>query len=51
MEECCLLACYPWLAQPAFLQSPGPASPGCLTHSGLGSSISIISRKNALQTC
>lgn len=24
MEACCLLACFSWLAQPAFLQSPGP---------------------------
>jgi hypothetical protein len=24
MEECCLLACFPWLAQPAFLQNPEP---------------------------
>ena len=25
MEWCCLLACYIWLAQPAFLKSPGPS--------------------------
>ena len=24
MKECCLLACFPWLAQSAFLQNPGP---------------------------
>jgi hypothetical protein len=24
MEECCLLACSPWLVQPAFLLNPGP---------------------------
>jgi len=24
MEGCCLLACFPWLAHPAFLENPGP---------------------------
>lgn len=23
MEECCLLACFPWFARPSFLQNPG----------------------------
>jgi len=28
MEGCCLLACFPWLTQPAFLQNPGPPAQG-----------------------
>jgi hypothetical protein len=28
MEECCLLACFPWLAQPAFLQNPASPAQG-----------------------
>jgi hypothetical protein len=28
MEECCLLAYFTWLAQPAFLQEPRTSSPG-----------------------
>jgi hypothetical protein len=28
MEEGCLLACCPWLTQPAFLQTPGPPAWG-----------------------
>jgi hypothetical protein len=27
VDECCLLACSPWLAQPAFLYRAGPFSP------------------------
>jgi hypothetical protein len=28
MEECCFLACSPWLSQPAFLQHPGTPARG-----------------------
>jgi hypothetical protein len=32
MEVCCLLAYYPWLAQPAFLKNPGPPAEGWWHH-------------------
>jgi len=28
LEEGSLLACFPWLVQPAFLQNPGPPAQG-----------------------
>jgi hypothetical protein len=28
MKVCCLLDCFPWLAQPAFLQNPEPPAQG-----------------------
>ena len=28
VEGCCLLACLPWLAQPAFSWNPGPPTMG-----------------------
>jgi hypothetical protein len=36
MEGCCLLACSPWLAQPAFLQNPGPPAQDGIIYSFLG---------------
>jgi hypothetical protein len=39
MEGCCLLACFPQLVQPAFLENPGPQAQ--VTHNGLDSSPSV----------
>jgi hypothetical protein len=36
-EGCCSLPCFPWLAQPAFLQHPGPQPRDSTTHTGLSS--------------
>lgn len=38
MEECCLLACFPWLAQLPFLYNPRPPAQISTTHSGPGPS-------------
>jgi hypothetical protein len=35
MEECCLLVCSLWLAQPAFLQNSGHKLRDSTTHNGL----------------
>ena len=44
MKECCLLACFSWLAQPALLQIPGPPQLDSSTHDGLGP-LSSITKK------
>jgi len=41
-EECCLLACSSWLAQPAFLCNPEPPAQNGTAYSGLGPPPSII---------
>lgn len=41
LDECCLVVCYPWLAQPASLQHPEPPSLGGTTHSDLNLPTSI----------
>jgi hypothetical protein len=35
-EECCLVACSSWLAQPVFLKKPGPPASDGTTCKGLG---------------
>lgn len=46
MEDHCLLSCSLRLAQPAFLEHPGPPD-----HSDLGSPTSIINQEDTPQTC
>jgi hypothetical protein len=46
-EECCLLACSPWLAQSAFLYIPGPPAEGSIGKPPT----SIIDEENSVHTC
>lgn len=49
MEECCLLICSSWLAQPASLSILGPPTQGVSTQwDGLSH---ITNKENSLQVC
>ena len=49
MEGCFLLACFPWLAQLAFLQNPGPSGQDGTTDHGLGPPQLTTNWENASQ--
>ena len=47
MEECCLLACSPWLVPLVFYTTQDHLPMNGTTHSGLSPPISIINQENA----
>ena len=51
MEECCLLVCFPWLAQPTFYITQDNLNMISITSSRLDSHISIINQEIVPQTC
>lgn len=45
MKECCLLACFPWLAQSASWYNPGQPLQGSSVYKGLDSPTSVLIKK------